>query len=344
MPLQVDVNIKIAVCVGEFQPLTTCQVETINELLLAGNSVIVALTYCGKTRSLQQPWLEAERRAMLTAVYGTDAGHDLRIVSLPESRYDDRYSAMLLRHALTVPASRGVAMIACDTHSERYLKWFPECVPRSLGPNDDVLEAVLTHFFEARMSAGVAPPASSTSVPASIWPLLESVATKREFQRLREDYEHVAAHRTMWQAAPYAPILVTVDALVTWREHVLLIRRARPPGRGLWALPGGFLDPDETLAAAARRELHEETGLALDSLAPPASLVAIRVFDAPRRSVRGRTITHCFHYRLAAHSDRPNVRGDDDAAHASWLPLTQIAALGWFEDHYAILQVMLGCE
>ncbi len=89
-----------------------------------------------------------------------------------------------------------------------------------------------------------------------------------------------------------------------------------------------------------RREVAEETGLALDA----AVCRAVRVFDAPRRSLRGRTITHAFHFELDGDAPRPRVRGGDDAAQARWFEPDAVEAQALFEDHYAILQCMLGYD
>jgi len=157
-------------------------------------------------------------------------------------------------------------------------------------------------------------------------------------QRLREEADFIRRFRASWAQAPYPPVFVTVDALVSWRDEILLIERERAPGKGLWALPGGFIDVDETLEAGARRELAEETGL----VAEPVTLRASRVFDAPQRSLRGRTITHAFHYDLSALPERPAVAGADDASAAAWFARTDLTPERLFEDHYAILQVMAG--
>jgi len=68
----------------------------------------------------------------------------------------------------------------------------------------------------------------------------------------------------------YPRAAVTADAVVLTREprpRVLLIRRRLPPFAGAWAFPGGFIEMDETLEQSARRELREETGLEVDTLA-----------------------------------------------------------------------------
>ena len=92
--------------------------------------------------------------------------------------------------------------------------------------------------------------------------------------------------RAAWSVAPYPVVLVTVDAVVRAAGQVLLVRRGRMPGKGLWALPGGFVDPAETVYRSALRELVEETRI--EEAALHAALRGVQVFDDPGRSQRGR--------------------------------------------------------
>jgi len=134
---------------------------------------------------------------------------------------------------------------------------------------------------------------------------------------------------------------VTVDTLVTCCRHVLLIQRGKAPGKGRLALPGGFVEPQETLQAAALRELREETQLRV--LPASGELRGQAVFDHPQRSQLGRVITHVWNYALTAGS-LPDVRGADDAASARWFAFEELAALEsrLHDDHFMILDHFLG--
>lgn len=109
---------------------------------------------------------------------------------------------------------------------------------------------------------------------------------------------------------------LTADTVVFTRyggdDHVLLIERRYAPFKGYLALPGGHVDPGETLEAAAIRELEEETGVT------PAVMHQIGAYSAPDRDPRGRYITAAYRTML----DFPIApRADDDAASALWLPV-----------------------
>ena len=177
-------------------------------------------------------------------------------------------------------------------------------------------------------------------LPAPVLTALRTCMATPALRRIAEEARFLAEYRRAWQAAPYAPVFVTVDSVATWRDQVLLIERGQLPGRGQWALPGGFIDVDETIAASCLRELREETGVVLGEDA----IGERRVFDDPLRSQRGRTITHGFRFVLDALPAPPLAVGADDAVAAFWLPVRELTPQRLFDDHYFILQTFLGLD
>ena len=125
---------------------------------------------------------------------------------------------------------------------------------------------------------------------------------------------------------------VTVDIVLfhrtTKRAEVLLIKRARPPFKGLWALPGGFVDEDESLEAAAARELKEETGVR------GVRLQQVGAFGDPGRDPRGHTVSIAFAALLESRAD---AKADDDAEDAHWHPVARPPQLAF--DHKKILRI-----
>ena len=123
---------------------------------------------------------------------------------------------------------------------------------------------------------------------------------------------------------------VTVDLVVVTGEaqpRVLLIRRKHEPFAGRWAIPGGFIEMDETLEASARRELREETGLDV------ADLEQLHAFGDPERDPRGRTIAVAYLARVDAAKVKPQAA--DDAADVGWHRLDRLPGLAF--DHAKIL-------
>ena len=113
----------------------------------------------------------------------------------------------------------------------------------------------------------------------------------------------------------------------------------------MWALPGGFLNLDETLLDGAVRELEEETGIFDGLLGIQARLyfkkpIASQTFDDPHRSQRGRVITTAFLFQLPDGPLYP-VEGRDDAAAAKWVPLNEVRVENLFDDHAAIIRTLI---
>lgn len=108
------------------------------------------------------------------------------------------------------------------------------------------------------------------------------------------------------------------------RLNLLLIERGEEPFRGAWALPGGFLTPDETLDACARRELQEETGVA------DAPLHHFGLFSAPDRDPRERVISVA--YLALVRPDTVSVAAGSDAATARWFPVDALPPLAFDHD------------
>lgn len=123
---------------------------------------------------------------------------------------------------------------------------------------------------------------------------------------------------------------LTVDALVYVKENgsfsVLLIQRGIEPFKGKWALPGGFVNMDELLETACKRELEEETGLQVEQM------TQFKTFDAVDRDPRHRTISVVFSAQLP---EKAEVKGNDDAAHAKWFSINHLPEMAF--DHREIL-------
>jgi 8-oxo-dGTP diphosphatase len=123
---------------------------------------------------------------------------------------------------------------------------------------------------------------------------------------------------------------VTVDVAIVTREaqpRVLLIRRKHDPFAGMWAIPGGFVDMEEPLEAAARRELREETGV------QTGEMEQLHTFGDPGRDPRGRTISVVYLAQVDPGQVKPEAA--DDAAEVGWHRLGQPPPLAF--DHATIL-------
>ena len=123
-----------------------------------------------------------------------------------------------------------------------------------------------------------------------------------------------------YDASEFPPFAVTVDVVILTMSvgvlHVLLVRRGQEPFRGMWAVPGGFKRPDETLDEAARRELAEETGVDVPSL-----LRQFGAYGDPGRDPRMNVVTVGY---LAVLRDVGAIVAGTDAAQAALVPVSDV--------------------
>lgn len=136
-----------------------------------------------------------------------------------------------------------------------------------------------------------------------------------------------------YDPASYERPSVTADVVLFAQYDddlkVLLIRRKKWPYQGFWALPGGFVEMDETLEQAARRELREETGVDV------GVLEQLYTFGDPGRDPRTRVISVVY-MALADAGEERHVQAADDAAEAQWWSLAELPELAF--DHQRILR------
>lgn len=119
---------------------------------------------------------------------------------------------------------------------------------------------------------------------------------------------------------PERPV-VGVSGVVLAGGKVLLVQRGRPPGVGLWSLPGGGVELGESLAEACAREIREETGVEAE-VGP-----LVGVFERRLRDEKGRFEYHYVLLDYLCHADpAAQPRAGDDAAQAAWVPLEDIDA------------------
>jgi 8-oxo-dGTP diphosphatase len=120
---------------------------------------------------------------------------------------------------------------------------------------------------------------------------------------------------------------VTADIVVLRMEgapEILLVQRKDPPFQDMWALPGGFMEMEETLEEAARRELFEETSI------KAGELIRFDTYDKPGRDPRGRTITQVFILLWNKNMGLPEA--GSDAKSLAWHELTALPKLAFDHD------------
>lgn len=333
----------LAVFIGRFEPFHIAHKAVVDEALRKANKVAIIIGSANTPRSHRNPFTYAERERMIRDAY--PAGSD-RIIAVPleDTIYNDEkwvkdvQAAVLDAFTKAYGAWHPLAKIALIGHSKDnssfYLKLFPQW--KSIGvPNVDGISAtaIREDYFERGN-------VRRDMLPDSTFDFLMGFSGTEDYTNIKDEYEFVAKYKKQWADSPFPPTFVTVDAVVVQSGHVLLVQRGARPGKGLWALPGGFLDQNERIEDAVLRELREETRIKVPLPVLKGSIVASRVFDDPHRSSRGRTITHAYLIHLPADIELPRVKGSDDAAKARWVPLAEVKRNMMYEDHKDVIDAM----
>ena len=332
-----------AVLIGRFQPFHNGHLALLQQALQIAQQVVVVLGSAYQARSPKNPFTWQEREQLIQACLPADQAARVRCVPVRDYYNEPRWVQAVMTAVHTqVPNGERIALVGHfkDASSE-YLARFPGWELLSL-PRQGNFDGTPTREIYWNLQE-----LPHTTMWQQLHPLLPTAVagwlqqwqTTPHYDAMRAEWRMISGYKTAWANAPYPPVFVTVDGLLVCHGHVLLIQRGHAPGKGLWALPGGFVEPRDTLWQSCLRELAEETGLSLSSSDMQAALQGVEVFDHPDRSLRGRTITHVFVLHLPG-NHLPAVQGGDDAAAARWVPLTQVAAMEseMFEDHFHVLR------
>lgn len=367
--------------VGRFQPFHFGHAKVVQRALEISDYVLLLVGSANSARSARNPFTFEERSRMIVDAVVADCDSHVPVRGLvPSSRvivkplddhlYNDaawieevqRKVAETIASDLPVldrEARVGITGFSKD-RSCYYLRIFPGYEAINVEPYPDRLDNLLeddaqshplsaTRIRERIYDHALYGGDDSTplhelasAMPPTVRGHLERIWHTAPFQALLDDVRHIRDYKAAWANSPFPPTFTTVDAVVLNAGHVLMVRRNGSPGKGQLALPGGFIQSDETLLDACIRELTEETQIKLGTDALRAALASTHAttFDDPFRSDRGRTITHAF--RVNLHEvELPAVAGGDDAAEALWVPLAQLRAEHTFEDHAHIIRTMM---
>lgn len=337
----------LAVFIGRFQPTHNGHLAVIVRALTRSDALLILVGSSGKARDTFNPFTFDERKAMLLSSIDPSLHERIRICPIFDYENNTAWVKSVqdeVRDALEFFTMDEIAHVALIGHSKDktsfYLKLFPQWASVEV-PNYKGISAtpIRDEYFAATRRRDLI-----EYLPAPVLAFLDSFYLSEAYRDLVEEFEFNIVCKLPYKDLKWPPIFMTVDACVVQSGHVLLIKRRARPGKGLWALPGGYVNADERIIDAVFRELREETKIRVPEDILRGSVKAQRIFDGVNRSARGRIITNCFRIDLANGPSFPKVKGSDDALTAKWWPLTTIRRDMCFEDHYNMIQEITGVK
>ena len=327
--------------IGRFQPFHTGHESVIRKALELSDKVIVLVGSAYQPRTVRNPWDFNERENLMRSVFSDEENRRILAFPLLDYTYNNQLWIKSVQQLVAgvvhskIASKPKIGLIGHQKDSTSdYLTQFPQWEREEVANYKNISSTeIRERYFENQEF--------SNSLNSNISILLEKFKTTKAYEQVSNEFHFVKKYKSAWDNAPYTPMFITVDAVVVQSGHILLIERKAQPGRGLMALPGGFLDSTETLKSAVIRELREETRIKVPAPVLAGSITKTQVFDDPYRSARGRTVTHA--YLIELKGDKlPKVKGGDDASKAFWVPFAEVKPELMFEDHFHIVQAMVG--
>lgn len=329
------------VFIGRFQPFHIGHQQVIETALAQSKQVVLLIGSAQQPRSTRNTFTFSEREQMVLGAFTPSDAARIHCVPLVDVLYNDpRWVQSVEAAVQSITGNNPDLTIGLVGHykdrSSYYLSLFPHWQTVSV---DSYQGISATPIRDAYLSGAVP---DHDLLPTSTIKVLDQFKQSKDYAMLHAEAAYIVDYKKSWASAPYPPTFMTVDAVLIHDEHILLIERGNMPGKGLMALPGGFVDPDETLFLACLRELGEETNINLSEKVLRAAYRKQGTYDEPHRCERGRAITQGFYFELDPTSARPVVVGGDDAKAAFWRPLSDVRSDLMFEDHFAIIEDLTG--
>jgi bifunctional NMN adenylyltransferase/nudix hydrolase len=314
------------ILIGRFQPLHTGHRELIRQAKSQCTNLVIIVGSANAARSIKNPYTYLEREAEIELFLDHEDLAGVDIVPLNDYKYSNTQWISDVTTIATEQArywqSKETILFGFAKEGNDYLKWFPQYRFVNLTTPYEICS---TDIRTARFKIG-----GSNFEPEVI-----------------EDWNYFQNEKKLFADYPFPETLSfnCADALVECSGHVLLIQRARAPGRGTWALPGGFKNRTETFLDCAVRELQEETNIRVPEKVLRGSYMAQHLFDDPTRGNGIPRVTLCVHFKVQPNVDGslPRANGADDAMECGWFPIREVMSnMKLFDDHLSIISYMLG--
>ena len=319
----------------------------VNQALATAENVLVLLGSYRRAMDPKNPWTVEQREEMIRACFSPYDNDRLHFDYVRDYWYNDpawqvEVQGKILQRA---QSNKGVALVGYyKDRSSDWLKSFPQwdLVNVEGIPDLNATDLRMRYFTNWRdMAIDAAMPA-----PARQW-LNQFVRHHQDhYEYLVDELNHYRKYWKDWEGTPYPVVFSCTDAVVFKSGHVLVVTRRQAPGKGLYALPGGFLKEHLTRRENCIEELKEETSIGVDRriLRDLVANAPTKEFDYPGRSLRGRVVSDSFLLNLGHTGELPRVRGGDDAEHAMWMPIADVYLNEhrFFEDHADQIKYFLG--
>jgi bifunctional NMN adenylyltransferase/nudix hydrolase len=324
---------KTAVVIGRWQMPHKGHNTLIRAAFDNFDSVSIVIGSAFHARDTINPFTWEERREMILCTLSDDEKKRANFIPVRDFYNDARWNAEVQKG---VGANRNVTLIGFEKdETSYYINNFPNWGKLVVERQIEIDATSLRNIYFGKSGITTSLAVMKPFVEESVIEYLSAWSNLPAYRQRVIEHQAVETYKTQWPN-----IGLTADAIIVVDDHVLLVRRAGAIGYGLWALPGGFVNPGEHFYAAALREAEEETAFKLLDSTMRAALKGQATFNHPRRSARARLVSEGFYFNLG-HMRRPEVRcKDGEALDVKWWHKSELHKISdqMFEDHLNILE------
>ena len=336
-------SFKLMVFIGRFQPFHNGHLHVLKQALDRAEKVVLIMGSGDKPRTDRNPFDKVERECMIRAV-AEDMGASERIsIGSVTDFYDNEKWSIAVEaevERLFPNMPRGsIGLIGHEKDgTSAYLRAFDNW-EKVLVESFETLSATALRglFFDENNPRG-SELVLSTLVPVAVAEFLKAFKSLPMYEKTLAEFKNAEEYKALW-SGPYPQTFNAANALLRCQDHVLLIKRAGFPNKGLWAIPGGFIEPRERVLDAALRELKEETCIETFETSLRLAQAGFHLADHPDRSPRGRVFAHVWFFDLNF-EHLPIVKAGSDALEARWVPVEKLYSMRSqiCEDHLEIME------
>lgn len=340
----VEETFEVTVVIGRFQLLHKAHLALVKTALRLGKRVIVFIGSAFHARTPKNCFMWSERESMLRLCLTDEENSRLTCVPIRDYGDNAKWASVLEKKVKELVGD--TTSIRAVGHykdaSSEYLDILPWDVidtGKAMDIDATSMRKVLYETEDITAALAVMAP----YVPAPVLQYLKGWSQLPHLQNLKDEYFHLKGERERHKQ-PYG---LTGDFIFRYGDYVLMVRRKNWPGKGLYAWPGGFWEPErrETLRQCAEREAREETTHSILAATIRRAFKFAKMFDAADRSVRPNIATMAHYYYIPG-DDKvfPEVVGCDDVDWAGWVHISEFLKMEeqMYDDHFAMGVDLMG--
>lgn len=328
-------QVEWVVVVGRWSLLHNGHMTLINAALRHAKNVIIVIGSAFRAREFDNPFTADERKVMINAALPEQDRARMHFLPVRDYYDDERWNAAVDKGVRAIAGNESITLMGYEKdHTSYYQRNFRQWDRINIKQELELDATSLRQVFFCAASVDARIDVMKPLVPSAVLDYLNTWALLPAYEQCHRTHLAVLKYREEWPGLHH----LAADGIIIVRGHVLMVRRGSSIGYGLWAFPGGIVDPGERFYDAAVREAREETTFDVLASTMKAALRDSFILDHPRRSPRGRMISMAYVFDFGSmRLPEVSAKQDSETLEAQWIKIDDLHKLDgcFFEDHDA---------